>query len=413
MAYSVKSDPAFVAPGGVKRRVLVAYSWIELGHRVGIARYARKGGWILEQVSPGFAFRLKQQPVDGIICQLSNRTSPDLVRAVRRMATPTVELSNRVEDMRVPRVMPDFKEAGRTAARHFLSNRFRHFAYVSVSQATVSPISIYAGFAEVLSAHKAEPAVVVCNRQRYGRRPGARPGREPFHDRWHGRLRNALSKMPTPLAVVANEFDTAVDVFDVCRAMGLLVPEQVALVTWSQEPEESELTELPFSGFSMDYERQGYEAAAALDRLMDGKPVPDLTLIPPRPLIVRASSDMVAMPSLPVARALRYIQAHLAEPSLCTKRLVSAMGISRTHLYRLFREHFSRSVSAQIKHVRIESAMRMLSGTRLRVHEIARRCGYSSGLHFSRSLFRLTGQTPRDYRKRHAKTGSPARKIES
>jgi LacI family transcriptional regulator len=385
-----------------KRRVILAYGWIELGHRVGIARYARRAGWILGQIGRGYAFRLRRGQVDGLLCQLHHRSDEDMIREVVGLKVPIVELSDRSPELRAARVMPDLTEAGRTTARHLLQNRFRNFAYVSWQPVTSGPNSLYRGFAQVLHTRRLQAALIAGDALtvRQESRPAAEILAEPFHDRWHGLLRREIGRLPTPLGVFAADFDAAIDVYDVCREMGLLVPEQVSLVTWSQEPEESELTELPFSGFSMDFERQGYEAAAVLDRLMDGKKAPDLTLIPPNPLVVRASSSVVAMPNLTVARALRYIQAQLSNPALCTKQVVSALGSSRTHIYRLFRDHFDRSISAQIKHERLLMATQLLREGKLRVHEIARRCGYSSAIHLTRSIRRQTGVTPREYRRR-------------
>lgn len=402
MATESKLTPSVRSPAR-RRRVILAYGWIDLGHRVGIARYARKAGWTLGQVGPEYAFRLRRGEVDGILCQLHQRYDAAMLRAVLRLKVPIVELSDRSPDLHVPRVMPDLAAAGRTAARHFLDNRYRNFAFISYVRAPSTGNTLYAGFAQALAARGLQSALITGDKLHPlpSSPASARPLAEPFHERWHKLLRTEISRLPTPLGILAAEFDTAVELYDVCREMGMLVPEQVAIVTWSQEPAESELTEVPFSGFSMDFERQGYEAAAALDRLMSGKRAAALKLIPPNPLVVRASSNVVAMPNLVVARALNYIQSHLSDPSLCTKQVSSALAISRTHLYRLFRQHFDRSISAQIKHERLQMAMRLHAETRLRVHEIARRCGYSSPIHFTRSLARTTGLTPREYRKRH------------
>ena len=49
----------------------------------------------------------------------------------------------------------------------------------------------------------------------------------------------------------------------------------VAVVILADYPIESELTVIPLTSISMDYERQGYEAAKLLDTLMAGTPIPE------------------------------------------------------------------------------------------------------------------------------------------
>jgi len=74
------------------RRVLVAMAWHEVDHLVGIARYAREKGWILQSVSPGQEHMLKPGEVDGVICQLYP-TFREHTRRVTALRVPKVELS--------------------------------------------------------------------------------------------------------------------------------------------------------------------------------------------------------------------------------------------------------------------------------------------------------------------------------
>lgn len=365
---------------------------------MGIMRFARQAGWILGFATPGMAPALKYHRIDGMVCQLHEPTDPELVAATRRMKVPKVELSNHVPSMHVPRVMPDFAGAGRLAAEHFLNNGFRNFTYVGSRRRGTQPNSIYRGLRQALSEQGLNLASVFYDKST-ANRPCTDLFDEAYRLAWHRQIAAELARWPHPVAVVCREFSAALDVFDACRGANLLIPEEVALVTWAQDPEESELTEIPISSLIMDYERQGYEAAAALDRLMRGQRVPALTLIPPKPLLVRESSDVVAVPNVTVARALNFINHNLDDPALGLPRLVAALGVSRTHLHRLFQQCFHCSVAKHIKEKRAQKAMKMIETTRLPIKEIARACGYSSGVHLSRTLARLTGRTPLACRK--------------
>ena len=63
-----------------------------------------------------------------------------------------------------------------------------------------------------------------------------------------------------------------------CLHAGLRIPEDVALIGSGNEPIICIHHEPSLSSFDLGYERQGYEAAALLDRLMDGQPLPSAPL---------------------------------------------------------------------------------------------------------------------------------------
>ncbi len=90
-----------------------------------IARYAREKGWILQSVWPGQEQMQKPGEVDGVICQLYP-TFREHTRRVSALRVPRVELSHYNPRARLPRVEPDYVEAGRMVANHFLQNKFRH-----------------------------------------------------------------------------------------------------------------------------------------------------------------------------------------------------------------------------------------------------------------------------------------------
>ena len=51
----------------------------------------------------------------------------------------------------LPRVMPDFVEAGRLVATHFLQNKFRHILFLGGVRETKLENTIYRGLAGVLA----------------------------------------------------------------------------------------------------------------------------------------------------------------------------------------------------------------------------------------------------------------------
>ena len=75
------------------------------------------------------------------------------------------------------------------------------------------------------------------------------------------------------------------------------------------------------------------------------------------------------------------------------------LGISKTHLQRLYKELFSTSIKDDIILSRMNRAMQLLAHTDLRVQEIAEQCGYKNENHFMRQFKEKNGMTALQYRK--------------
>ncbi len=78
------------------------------------------------------------------------------------------------------------------------------------------------------------------------------------------------------------------------------------------------------------------------------------------------------------------------------------LGISKSHLQRLYREFFSTSIKDEIISARMGKAMQLLAHTDFKVQEIAEHCGYNNENHFMRQFKEKLGVTALQYRKNHA-----------
>lgn len=76
------------------------------------------------------------------------------------------------------------------------------------------------------------------------------------------------------------------------------------------------------------------------------------------------------------------------------------LGISKSHLQRLYREIFSTSIKDDIIAYRMNKAMQLLAQTDLRFQEIAEQCGYNNVNHFMRQFKEKNGVTALQYRKK-------------
>ena len=78
--------------------------------------------------------------------------------------------------------------------------------------------------------------------------------------------------------------------------------------------------------------------------------------------------------------------------------MADRIGISRSHLQRLYKQLFGMSYRDDLINLRMEKAKQLLTYTDLRIHEIADQCGYQNESHFMRQLKEKVGKTALQYR---------------
>lgn len=98
-----------------------------------------------------------------------------------------------------------------------------------------------------------------------------------------------------------------------------------------------------------------------------------------------------------LAPAKQYIEAHLDDAELDAAAIARHLGVSRSHLYRLFQRYGG--VSAYILRIRLRhAAVELVRNPSRAITEIAYGLGFSSPSDFSRAFRRLYGYSPREVR---------------
>jgi LacI family transcriptional regulator len=185
-----------------------------------------------------------------------------------------------------------------------------------------------------------------------------------------------------------------------CRAEKLLVPEQVAVMGGDEDTLLCETCNPPLSGVALTSERIGYEAAALLDRLLHGGPRPtEPILIEPTRVVVRQSTDTLAITDPDLARAIAFIRVHAAT-AVRVSDVLREIAVSRSWLERRFQEVLGRSPAEEIRRVRLERTKQLLADTDLPVRQVATASGFASREYMAYAFKRATGLTPREFRRR-------------
>lgn len=99
-----------------------------------------------------------------------------------------------------------------------------------------------------------------------------------------------------------------------------------------------------------------------------------------------------------IGKAKDYISEHLSE-KITVDDIAHHVGLNRSYLQTLFRQHTGKTVVDYINALRIEKACFILRNTDLPIIDIAIDCGFSSRQHFLYTFKKHTGKTVREYRK--------------
>ncbi|MFC4778931.1 helix-turn-helix domain-containing protein [Paenibacillus sp. GCM10023252] len=113
-----------------------------------------------------------------------------------------------------------------------------------------------------------------------------------------------------------------------------------------------------------------------------------------------SESEPVRAPSPPIAKALDYMEKHLADP-LTAGQLAQVAGWTHEHFTRSFARQMGRGPRDMIIHRRIERACQLLLYEDWNVKRIASEVGFADENYFYRMFRTLKGMTPTQYRHKY------------
>jgi LacI family transcriptional regulator len=371
-----------------QKRVLIALGWYDYRLHRGIEQYAQEHGWYL---SANLA-REKVIPWgwegDGILAWLG--AGDDLAEFVQSEKKPTVDFSLRRAHLNFPRVLEDHAHAAQMVAEHFHGRGFKQFVFYS-DTTNWSYDERGAGFVNAL-----QQMGHACSWLRWHESSAFCTGRDEWK-RKRSWLASQMKQMPKPLAVFAANDEQALDVLESCEGVGIRVPDQVAIVGAENYLMAADTMHTPISSVDTNLQVLGYQGAALLDRLMSGKPAPELPVrVPAAGLVARKSSDILAVKHPGVAKSLRYIWEHCHEP-IGVEDLVRVAGMSRSGLHQAFLEHIGRPPGSELQRARLEHAKKLLTQTTAKMDAIAEMCGYQSANSFWVAFKQATGTSPKQF----------------
>lgn len=332
---------------------------------------------------------LKSWRGDGILARINDTR---MARALSNTSVPVVDLRNALPGNAFPTVAIANRKVVRLAVDHFIDQGFRRFAFCGTLPGENRNQDDRCALFQALVKQRGFD----CHTYQFPAAPFRSWEEEQLHlARW-------LKSLPTPIALMTCHDDRGQQAIDACLRAELAVPDEVAILGVDNDPFLCNLSTPQLSSIDVYPERIGYEAAALLHRLMNGRRAPRKPLrFDPRGLVVRRSTDVTAVADPHVAEVCRRIRENASKP-VSIEQLLADVSVSRSSLFRRFRQHLGRSPKKELSRVRMDRAKALLSNSSISVEEIARQTFQTDSKHFI-SVFRSsTGMTPTAYRRQRA-----------
>lgn len=303
---------------------------------------------------------------------------------------PVVNISSTLPESTVPRVNIDNRLIGELAADHLIKRGFQDFAYYGLEKVAYSKLR-HEGFANRLANAGLQCSTFMST-------PTFRLHGVKWQEQHHA-LADWLKGLKTPVALFAVSDYRARQVLDACRQIGLLAPQQIAVLGVDNEEVICQHLIPKLSSVARDDRLEGYRAAALLDHLIQGKDTNEDVSIPPLGVVERESTGVLAVRDERIRKAIEYIFQYIEEP-FDVDVLARHAGVSRRWLEYGFRKSVGESPYQYIRRQRLEHARRLLTtDRRMKIYEIARLAGFGSAKQFTVVFQQKFGVTPREYRR--------------
>ena len=362
----------------------------------GVARYVREHQpWsiFLQERSLGEKCPewLRDWKGDGIIARVESR---QIANGIRKLGVPAVDVRYLLKNLGLPSVRPDDAAAARLAFDHLRERGFRQFAFCGFNGADYSDIrrdsfSACATRAKLTCHVYGDPVKMrKASTQEFEAR-GLKDGEHVA--RW-------LEGLPKPIGLMACNDIRGQQVLNACRAAGISVPDEIAVIGVDNDEMLCELADPPLSSVSLDTERIGYEAAALLDQMIAGKkPKQDLILVHPSGVVTRRSTDVLAIEDRHITAATQFIRERACE-GIDVSDVLRVVPLSRSTLERRFLRVLGHSPKEEILRTRLSRAKQLLAETDFSLAQVADKVGFEHPEYLSVIFKKKTNLTPGEFR---------------
>jgi LacI family transcriptional regulator len=188
----------------------------------------------------------------------------------------------------------------------------------------------------------------------------------------------------------------AILLMEACQEAKLRIPDDIAVIGMDNDVTVCEHSAPTLTSVMRGSQRVGWEAAALVDRIMQGEPTPteDLLIIPDG-VVERQSTDMLYCADPLVKSALDYMRDNLGTQFNITA-IAEHAGVSKRTLETRFRTHLECSPHDFLTRLRIQRAETLMGQADARtIERIAAECGFGAVSTFHAAFQRISSTSPR------------------
>jgi LacI family transcriptional regulator len=208
-----------------------------------------------------------------------------------------------------------------------------------------------------------------------------------------------LRGLPKPVGIFAVHDPLGRFLCNVCRKMGLAVPDQVAVIGANDDELVCGLSYPMLSSVAIPWDAIGDRVGETMQHLLRGDPAPEKPiLIPPSGVVLRHSANHLAVDDAQLRRAMSYFMEHLQEP-VSVGQMCAELRLARRSLERKFKSLYNCSPWEMLCRLRIERAKQLLTHSNHTIGRISDLCGFNDAERMTVVFKRLTGKTPSRFRK--------------
>ena len=221
-----------------------------------------------------------------------------------------------------------------------------------------------------------------------------------------------LSDLPRPVGILTPELGGGGYVIRCCHALGLRVPEDVAVIG-GDEMDLSLSTEPTLTCVVPALEKIGFEAVRLLRELVAGRRPPHaIVRLGCVDLQVRESTGLRRPEICDIGAALRCIHDEACRGISVGQLIKQTQSVSKVTFYRRFQAAVGKSPAEAIQERKLEEVRRLLTSTDLPLTMISDLCGFSSTKVLARVFRTVEATTPREFRKNQKPSkGRTARNV--
>ena len=334
--------------------------------------------------------------MDGFIARV---TTDAIAERLAKTGKPVVDLYYGKPRERFAIVKTMHEAVGRLAAEHFLDRRFTNFAYCPYGGGRTSD------YCQTAFARRLRRDGFSClaypgdgGTYDFGKTDIISDTISPPKDA--KRLSKWLASLPKPTALFCPGDLRAWQVVELCRAKGISVPHEVAVLGLDNDMLICGVSRPMLSSIDPNTRKIGRMAAEVLSQMMEHG-IPDRPIVRqvrPSGVVARASTETIPVNPPWLSDALVFIMRN-AHKGINASDVFKAAGKSHTAVTKTFRKVLGTSVVEEVARARLDEACRLLRDTEMDMSRVAELSGYASASYFTQAFKAAKGMSPGEFRR--------------